>query len=111
MEKIVIKFKHNEIICKGNASNEHIWLACQKLNLNEVEPTNAMKAMRFVKKFIRCLKYAFSKESEPTKRKLVQITEHLPEKEVMAFDLSESWMDDEDNYAVIRAYPGEMEFV
>lgn len=68
MEKIVIKFKYDKkhgchrISCKGNASNEHIWVACQKLNLNEVEPTKFKKIKHTVKKFIKCLKFALSKE-------------------------------------------------
>lgn len=64
MEKIVIKFKHGRVIVQGHASNRHTWLASQKLNLNEVEPTRWMKIKRFVKKFIRCCKYALTPEVE-----------------------------------------------
>ncbi len=76
-EKITIKFKNGWISCVGNASNEHTWLACQKLNLNEVEPTAAMKAKRSLKRFFKALRFALSSEGEParkdfTSRKVVE---------------------------------------
>lgn len=66
-EKIVIKFRDGKISCKGNASNHHTWLACQKLNLNEVESTRPMRVKAFVKKFVRCVKFALSSKDENLK--------------------------------------------
>ena len=68
METIKIKFKNGRVTAVGNASDEHIWLACQKLNLNEVEPTRFKKLKRFIKKFIRCAKYALSSDTIPERR-------------------------------------------
>lgn len=71
---IKVKFKHNTIRIYGDPLEiDNIWLASQKLRLQEVEPSfkirmknRVKRAWKFCSKFIKCFKFACSKDSAST---------------------------------------------
>lgn len=61
-KKIVINFTTGKIKTYGDIKKEHIDIARAGLLNGKIEPSVGTRMMRWVKKFIKCAKFAFKKE-------------------------------------------------